>query len=254
MSLVKYAYSAVLAARGAMKVAGSSLGAAVGFALPRYCILCGARIEAPEASLAIPLCPLCSEDLAPMRGERCAICGRELFSERGICFSCRGKEKLCSEVYPLFAYKDRAGALIRKYKSSKRASLARFWAELMMDVIEERWPGSLIVPVPPRPEKIRRGEWDQVEAIVAVMERKGYRVERVLRRSASIQQKRLNREMRKANAGKAYALLPGLSLSPSTPLLLIDDVYTTGATIEACARALRDGGAGKVAALVLAAD
>lgn len=143
---------------------------------------------------------------------------------------------------------------MREYKSSKRFSLVPFWAGLLSDAIDRRWPDRTIVPVPPRPEKIRRREWDQIEAIAAALEKRGYRVERVLERKVDLQQKKLNREMRKANAGKAYSVIPSLASSMPSRIILIDDVYTTGATIEACAKALRENGAESVCALVVAAD
>ena len=112
----------------------------------------------------------------------------------------------------------------------------------------------MIVPVPPRPEKLKRKEWDQIEAISRILERYGYTVRRLLERKVDIQQKRLNREMRKKNAEKAYAVIPSMKGAVGPRILLIDDVYTTGATIEACAKALHESGATSVAALVIAID
>jgi len=77
-------------------------------------------------------------------------------------------------------------------------------------------------------------------------------VSRPLERRRSEEQKGLGRGDRGANARKAYALKAG-ERSPESPLI-IDDVVTTCATLEACALALKEGGAGSVIALVLAAD
>lgn len=227
---------------------------ACAFLIPHYCLLCHERIEEARDRGSFPLCDNCREKLSGIHGERCSICGRELFAERDICFPCRGKDRSCSELYPLFTYSGAPGALLKSYKSGKRSSLAPFWAELMMRVIAERWPGRVVVPVPPRPEKIKKREWDQIEAIVAVIEKNGFPVRRILRRAESLQQKRLNRAMRKENARNAYSLAPGPREPLPDAVVLIDDVCTTGATIESCAKALRDAGVRDIAALVLAAD
>jgi predicted amidophosphoribosyltransferase len=108
------------------------------------------------------------------------------------------------------------------------------------------------VPVPPRPGKVRSLGWDQVEEIARVLERRGLRVSRPLVRGSSDEQKSLGRADRGLNAMKAYRLREGAS-SPASPLL-VDDVATTCATLDACAAALKAGGARSVVALVLAAD
>jgi len=110
------------------------------------------------------------------------------------------------------------------------------------------------VPVPPRPEKIKTHEWDQVEAIATRLEKRGVPVVRPLVRMASEEQKSLGREGRKANASKGYEYSPEYHCDAPQLVVLFDDVYTTGATAEACSRALLTNGTKKVAVLVLAMD
>jgi ComF family protein len=165
---------------------------------------------------------------------------------------CRGVERAFDSAYPLFSYEGPVRELVSVYKKGRRRSLSRFFAVLLAEAIKERWPGRTIVPVPPRPGKKRTQGWDQVEEIAAILEANGFPVERLLERRASVEQKRLGRGERGANARKAYSLKPG-ALSPELPLLL-DDVVTTCATLEACARALKEGGARSVAAILIAAD
>lgn len=239
------------------KVIRTLVSTVAAWMVPHYCAVCGGRVDAEEegsSSLSIPLCARCGAKLTRIGGRRCGICGRELYSEQDICYGCREVERSCSEIYPLFKYVGLPAVLVKEYKSSKRRSLAPFWAGILSEVIDARWPGRTIVPVPPRPEKIRRREWDQIEAIVAVLEKRGYRVERILERHAGVQQKKLNKAMRKMNAEKAYSVISsGISRMPAD-VVLLDDVYTTGATIEACAKTLRENGAANVCALVIAAD
>jgi len=165
---------------------------------------------------------------------------------------CRGTRWAFDSIRPLFSYAGSAKDLMAAYKTRKRRSLAPFFAELFARSIERDWPGRTIVPVPPRPGKTRRRGWDQVEEIARHLERRSCAVARLLERRPSDEQKRLGRGERGANAKRAYFLRPEAS-SPRL-VLLIDDVVTTGATLDACARALKEGGASTVDALVFAAD
>lgn len=225
--------------------------AALDLLFPRDCVLCGGRI-AQAGGAAYPLCRSCAASLCSLSGPRCPRCGKTLVSEEGLCMDCRGKEFSCGEVLPLFRYEGDAATLISAYKSGGRRSLAAFWAELLERELRNRWPGRCIVPVPPRPEKAKAGEIDQIELLVRQLETRGFLIARVLRRAPSAQQKSLSRKERLANSRAAYSLMPGAELSAE--VVLLDDVFTTGATIEACAAALKAGGADRVCALVLAAD
>jgi len=107
------------------------------------------------------------------------------------------------------------------------------------------------VPVPPRPGKIRKQGWDQIEYLAGLLEKEhGLPVTRCLKRLPSRTQKKLNREERGKN-------LKGRILCIKTPpriAILFDDVITTGATLNACAASLIEGGAEKVYAVCLFYD
>lgn len=222
--------------------------------LPHYCILCARKPRHAGDNLRVPLCRECAAGLVPIPSPRCERCGKELYSEVRICWDCRNSGHQCDSVYPLFRFKGDVATLLRSYKSSRRRTLAPFWAALMKQQLDERWQDWIVVPVPPRPEKLKAREWDQVEALAKCLENMAINVERLLVRGESGQQKLLDRAARKLNAGKAYSLDPAHAGPVPERIVLIDDVYTTGATIDTCSSVLRAAGAARVEALVLAAD
>ncbi len=165
---------------------------------------------------------------------------------------CRGAVWAFDRAYPIFPYSGPARELISAYKKGGRRSLAPPIAAMADRAIRGLWPGRTVVPVPPRPGKIARRGWDQVDQIARELGRMGHRIERPLVRTSASEQKRLGRELRAANARASYSLRRGAS--PPAEVLLLDDVITTGATVDACAAALKAGGARSVVVLALAAD
>jgi ComF family protein len=165
---------------------------------------------------------------------------------------CRQKEWPFDGAISLFAYRDKAAALIGAYKFRNRFSLAAFFAEACADRLASTWPGLPLVPVPFRRKKIVEKGWDQVEAIARRLSGLGFEVLNLLERLPSGEQKRLGLDARLENARKAYRLKPGVIAPPAC--VLLDDVFTTGATAAACAEALKEGGASTVFFLALASD
>ena len=228
---------------------------AISLALPQTCMLCGGRVH-PDAEW--PLCGSCAlqlrnERAADARRERCAVCGKPLISRHGRCTRCRASSYEFDTVYPLFRYADDVRLLVLAYKSGGRRSLSGFFAEDLAEVIAARFRGRVVIPVPPRPGKLRRKGWDQVEAIAAILERKhGIPVLRALARSAAAEQKVLNLEERAANMRGTIRLVTGMVV-PADPVLF-DDILTTGATLSACAACLKSASATRVDAVTIAAD
>jgi len=222
---------------------------------PFRCVLCDEKV--PAAS-AWSLCADCASALLDTADralllERCSSCGKPIISENGRCMRCRTTEYSFNSVYPLFRYDGDARSLILAYKSRKRRSLAGFLALLVAKSLENRFPGRLIVPVPPRRGKQRRKGWDQVEDIVRVLEqRHGIAVSRILARGDGREQKSLNLHDRRLNIKGTIKLLAG-SCVPDQ-VVLLDDILTTGATLSECAAVLKAAGASQVDACVLAAD
>jgi len=199
--------------------------------------------------------------------QRCKICGKPLISEKETCLFCRAGGAADSGTYneniirmkTFFPYAGKFKAILGAYKFGKSLGVANFLAGCLSRVPDDfgaEAKDSAWVPVPPRPGKIRKQGWDQMEHLAGLLDKdhkrsgRGIPVSRCLRRLPSRSQKELNKEERGRNL-KGRILC---TRQPPRTAILFDDVITTGATMNACAAALLEGGAERVYGVCLFFD
>ena len=193
------------------------------------------------------------------------MCGQPLISEQGNCLSCRnGPERSFDRLISLFPYLGKYKKALGEYKFKRRLNLGNFFAEkiwqgldlLLNDLLQntEEITEFVLVPVPPRPGKIKHSGWDQIEHLAKLLEKdKKHQITRLLKRLPSVSQKELNKENRLQNLKGKIIVKDNPGVIPKT-VILFDDVYTTGATMDTCAAALKSAGVENVYGICLCYD
>ena len=228
---------------------------------PETCVLCG------TASYGIPLCRSCRNSLAEEASgscvsAHCEICGKPLLSEDGVCMQCRTENspaKTLDGIRSVFPYLLRKKMLLFEWKIAGCRNLTPLFAECIEKVYSYNFAGLPVVPVPPRPGKIREKGWDQTDSLASVLKQKYcITVLKYLERTSSVQQKKLGRQERLSRDGQYRASnllnrsaqnIKQKNLPPH--VVLLDDVMTTGSTLSCCASVLKSFGIEKVSALTL---
>ena len=127
------------------------------------------------------------------------------------------------------------------WKSLEVRSLSLFFAGILNKVLKEAGV-EFIVPVPPRKGKVKEKGWDQIDELCNLLDYVyGFKILRLLERSTSKEQKKLGREGRLKQIGSAYHLKKPYGAVPLS-VCLLDDVCTTGSTMESCAFLLKEAG------------
>lgn len=230
------------------------------------CFLCGKEISPGKKNAFLGgLCVSCmgvltrTATLVFSEKGRCLKCGRPLVSKQEICSEC-GKNLYFSyldRAFPLFPYQGWGRNFMTSWKLSEERNLVFFPAGILGIIIRMFYSGFIIVPVPPRKGKLRSTGWDQIADLCRILKRVyGLESCRALRRTNYLQQKKLDR-LHRINGLKGKIEVSGKGrkkIGKGSRVLLIDDVMTTGSTLETCAEVLKGLGAGRVEAVVLFYD
>lgn len=224
---------------------------------PERCVLCGGYLSFRSRRGPFPVCGDCAGSFVPEAGPRCAVCSMPLISEDRLCMRCRGRERRFADNHSLFLYsRPRVARALAAYKGEGATGLAIFFGDFLADHLRGMDPGLVLVPVPCRRESLTRRGFDQVLLLCRALRRRhGFRYRRLLvRRGGGREQKTLNRTDRETNL--RGAIQPKKSIRGGVPkrVVLLDDVFTTGATADACAGVLTAMGVERVSVLTIAID
>ncbi len=227
------------------------------FLFPERCVLCGNYITFRTRRGPYPVCADCAAGFAREEGPRCRVCSMPLVSEREICMECRGRKRVFDANFSLFLYADpKVARSVAAYKGDGIPAMAGFFCGFLADFLMARQEPALLVPVPCRRESRAGRGFDQVLLLCRILKRRyGFPYARLLRRAGgSREQKTLNRVDREANL--RGVILPRMPAGFRVPerVVLLDDVFTTGATANECAAVLKTMGVKNVFVLTIAID
>lgn len=212
------------------------------------CVVCGGY------AFVYPVCRKCiskhfSLDDA-LNEKRCNVCGKVLISTDDTCSRCRDERILThtNNVLPLFSYRLWNKELLYKWKIMGERSVSSLFAYFVYKALN-KLNDEIVVPVPPRKGKIKKNGWDQVDEICSFLKnRYGIKVLKLLKRNTTEQQKKLHKKERLETISCAYQVeeekiiireLKRVNNILPKKVCLVDDVCTTGATIESCAKILK---------------
>lgn len=223
------------------------------FLLPNQCIVCSRGVFGVDPDGLV--CTVCTSRLRKLGPAGCSRC-RQPLPPVGPCRYCREWEPALQSVRSAVWLGTEARQIVHGLKYGYRPRLAALVARVMTSTLEPP-PGSpVLVPVPSTPSRLRRRGYNQAELIArALAERWRLRVrtDLVSRRDDHGSQTALTPGARLANvAGVFHADPRGTGAPRSDPLLLIDDVLTTGATLAAVAAAFAQAGWTSLAAVTFA--
>ncbi|MDZ5647068.1 ComF family protein [Nitrospirillum sp. BR 11828] len=221
--------------------------------LPPRCLGCGEAVAA-----AGTLCGICWRGIGFITAPQCTACGRPFPHDMGadaLCAVCVAAPLPFDRLRAAVLYDDASRPLILGFKHGDRMEtaplLAGWMARAGADMLAD---ADLIAPVPLHRWRLFARRYNQAAVLAQRLgSLSGVRAvpDLLTRRRRTPSQGSLSREGRARNVAGAFALRPGRSVQ-GLRVVLVDDVYTTGATAAECARVLTRAGAARVDVLALA--
>lgn len=219
---------------------------------PAHCAGCERTLEQGW------FCQACRESLRPIRPPRCEACSQPYSGdmETFVCSNCRGRAFHFECAVAVLQSRGVARDLVHRLKYSRELWLVGPLGDFLeAGLDDDRLAGRAfdgVVPVPLHPLRLREREFNQAEMLARELgRRRGLRLCNALRRTRyTVTQTHFDRRRRMQNLRDAFALRQNAPVQ-DMDLLLVDDVLTTGSTLDECARVLLEGGAASVRALTV---
>jgi ComF family protein len=217
---------------------------------PEVCQLCKAEPATPREGFVGRKCWAQVRFIRPPFCERCGLPYEGEITTSFVCTNCHELKLHFTSARSAVVSKTVAREAIKQFKYARALWFENFLADLLVreaaPVLRGKW--DCLVPVPLHSQKEREREFNQSALLARHLGRAANipSEEKILRRVLpTTTQTHLKREARAANMKNAFAVYPG-ARPAGRRIVLVDDVFTTGATTNDCARALRDAGAAEV--------
>ena len=223
---------------------------------PRDCISCGNIVEGGKFEY---ICEECIDEIYRVETPWCAICGFPFYgvveSARS-CPHCADMDPVFEKGRTVFLYRSLGKTLVQELKYHNAKYLLGDFKRLIHAAADlpEFLKDTILVPVPLHPRKNRERGFNQSDLLARCVAKTigNLPVENLLARIVDTStQTRLSRENRIKNMQKAFALKEGADIKPEQIYVVVDDVFTTGATLNACCAVLRQAGARQLRVLTL---
>ncbi|MDD6808175.1 MAG: ComF family protein [Oscillospiraceae bacterium] len=228
---------------------GSLLLQAASFIFPRKCVACGEYL----VNLEEFLCKKCAERVERTKAPFCEFCG----VGKDYC-RCRKNRHAYETVIAPFYYEGAIKDAIGRMKFGKKEGVASFFGQEMTKDIMAKYFGikfDILTCVPSTNKSIKERGFNQSRSILEEININGVEkdYDLLIKRNQKDIQHTLGAEKRRKNTDNVYFLKNGKDVKNKI-ILLVDDILTTGATADSCAKTLRLSGAQKVYVSVAALD
>ncbi len=228
-----------------MTVFRKFLHTSIDWVFPPVCAGCGKEGEI--------FCPECLAAIIPIKQPTCRYCSLSL-SKPGVCSTCIELDHPYQEIlsYAVYAGSLRSGIHAMKYQSN--FWLGKVFSNLLIQLLKDKnWPIDLVMPIPLSEEKLRERGYNQAALLSKpVAKHYGWKHDQrsLVRVKENHSQVALTREQRFENVKSAF--LAEQAKRNQLNVLLVDDVFTTGATIMEASKALKAAGFANIFAVTLA--
>ena len=218
---------------------------------PKRCPICDGIVGFRKGYV----CPQCLGKIKPVNGPVCMKCGKPLSDEEEYCLDCRKKKHLFCRGAAVFQYRSIAIAIYR-FKYGGRQEYAFFFGKCMARRLGEqfkRWKADALVPVPIHSSRKRERGYNQAELLareISAWTGIPVRCDLIARRKKTAPQKNLNDAQRQNNLKRAFKIIKN-DVKLNT-IVIIDDIYTTGSTIDTMTATLQEAGIKNIYFAVLA--
>ena len=219
------------------------LGTLTDILYPRRCPVCDAIIPVKEEKI----CPACRNKLIVIREPICKKCGKILENEEEeYCSDCRKRNLYYNEGRAVFLYDDNMRRSIYQFKYNNKREYAGFYANEILKVLAKdikRWRGEALIPIPIHKKKRKARGFNQAEVLAGELAgdlQISVRNDIIIREKNTSAQKLLTLQERQNNLKNAFKIVNNDVKLNS--IILIDDIYTTGCTINEAAKLLKKTG------------